>query len=78
MPPEVQTYGQQLDDQVFKTAVAMLATQTVAEQKNLSALVADVTIAASAWPRFQGFDVYETEAVVRSILQPLPNFEERF
>ena len=66
---KIRTYGQELEDQVLKTAVDMLATQTDAEKKKPSALIADVTVAAHSWPRFQGFDVYETEAVVRHVLE---------
>jgi len=54
---------------IKQCAVDIRATQTDAEKKNPSALIADVTVAASQWPRFQGFDVYETEAVVREILE---------
>ena len=54
---------------IKQCAVDIRATQTDSEKKNPSALIADVTVAASQWPRFQGFDVYETEAVVRHVLE---------
>ena len=58
-----------LKTDVKQCVVDIIATQTDAENKNPSALIADVTVAASQWPQFQGFDVYETEAVVREILE---------
>jgi len=69
MPQKTRTYWQKLEDDVRQCAIDILATQTDAEKKNPSALVADVTVAASAWPRFKGFDIYETNAVVREILE---------
>ncbi len=57
-----------LQGDVKRCAVDIIATQTDAEKKNPSALIAGVTVAASQWPQFQGFDAYETEAVVREIL----------
>ena len=76
MPPETRTYWQKLEDDVHQCAIDMLATQTDAEKKNPSAIIADVTVAASQWPQFQGFDVYETEAVVREILEASSNKQE--
>ena len=67
--PSVCTCGQQPEADVQQCAIDILAMQGDAEKKNPSALIADVTVAASQWPRFQGFDVYETEAVVREILE---------
>lgn len=59
-----------LKEDVKRCAIDMAAKQqTDVEKKNPSALVGDVTVAASAWPQFQGFDIYETEAVVREILK---------
>lgn len=69
MPPENRTYWQKLEDDVRQCAIDILATQTDAEKKNPSALIADVTVAASAWPRFEGLDPYEIEGVVREILE---------
>lgn len=69
---DVQTYAQELSNEILQCAVDMLATQTDGEKKNPSALVGDVTVAASAWPRFQGFDIYEVEAVVRHVLEAAP------
>ena len=54
---------------VKQCAVDIIATQTDAEKKNPSALIADVTVAAHSWPQFKDFDIYETEAVVREILE---------
>ena len=54
---------------IKRCAIDMTATQTDAEKKNPSAIIADVTVAASQLPQFQGFDIYETEAVVREILE---------
>ena len=67
--PSVCTCGQQPEADVQQCAIDILAMQGDAEKKNPSALVADVTVAASAWSRFKGFDIYEVEAVVREVLE---------
>lgn len=64
----------ELTAEILKCASDIKLAQTEEEQTNMSTLIADVTTMASKWPRFQGYDIYEVEAVVRDVLEntPLP------